>query len=171
MEEMNRIRKIAHGDVNALKEVYEIYKTPVYRIALSITKNHSAAEDITQDTFLRIQEKADRYHYFTSEAAWIYTIARNITYDTLRKNKHEICEEMIYADESFAEEGNPEKGEYAFFDLIKNLSEKDAEIVRFRILADLSFKEISQITNLSVKACNKRYNRALAKLRKEMEEV
>jgi RNA polymerase sigma-70 factor (ECF subfamily) len=168
---MNRIRKIAHGDVNALKEVYEIYKTPVYRIALSITKNHSAAEDITQDTFLRIQEKADRYHYFTSEAAWIYTIARNITYDTLRKNKHEICEEMIYADESFTEEGNPEKGEYAFFDLIKNLSEKDAEIVRFRILADLSFKEISQITNISIKACNKRYNRALAKLRKEMEEV
>jgi RNA polymerase sigma factor (sigma-70 family) len=78
---------------------------------------------------------------------------------------------MVYADEPFTEEGNPEKGEYVFFDLIKNLSEKDAEIIRYRILADLSFKEISQITNLSVKACSKRYSRALAKLRKEMEGV
>lgn len=65
----NRIKQIARGDMEALKELYEVYKIPVYRLAFSMIKNRDSAEDITQDTFLKIQEKAGNFHHNTSEAA------------------------------------------------------------------------------------------------------
>lgn len=161
------MKKIAHGDMGALQSLYEMYKVPVYRLVLSITKNRDLTEDITQDTFLRIQEKAGNYRQNISEASWIYTIARNLTYDILRKRSRESYEEVDAKILPPSAIGNPENGHYAFLDLIKNLSDKDAEIVSLRIVSELPFKEIGKITNSSPEACNKRYIRALAKLREE----
>lgn len=164
---MNCIKKIAQGDMDALQNLYEMYKIPVYRLVFSMTKNRDLAEDITQDTFLRIQEKAGTYHQNISEASWIYTIARNLTYDMLRKRSREACEEVDTETLPPSQIGNPENGSYAFLDLIKNLSDKDAEVVSLRIVAELSFKEIGKITKSTSQACSKRYIRALAKLREE----
>lgn len=165
---MNHIKRIAHGDMEALGILYEAYKTPVYRLAFSMTGSRVLAEDITQDTFLRIQEKADTYRHNTSEAAWIFTIARNLTYDALRRQRRESPEDTDSLLQLPSAEGNPEGGTYAFLDLISNLPAKDAEIVNLRILGDLSFKEIGRITKLSADACGKRYTRALNKLRREI---
>lgn len=163
----NRIKQIARGDMEALRELYEAYKVPVYRLAFSMTKNRESAEDITQDTFLKIQEKAGKYHYNTSEAAWIYTIARNLARDWMRRHKPEPLEdEKLQQIPSF--EGNPENGDYVFMDLISCLSKEDTEIVSLRILAGLSFKEIGRVTHATAGACGKRYARALDKLRAEI---
>lgn len=162
---MNHIKRIAHGDMEALGTLYEAYKTPVYRLAFSMTGSRVLAEDITQDTFLRIQEKADTYSHNTGEASWIFTIARNLTYDALRRQRRESPEDTDSLLQVPSAEGNPEGGTYAFLDLIGNLPTKDAEIVSLRILGDLSFKEIGRITKLSADACGKRYTRALTKLR------
>ena len=165
---MNYIKRIAHGDMEALRILYEAYKTPVYRLAFSMTGSRVLAEDITQDTFLWIQEKADTYRHNTSEASWIFTIARNLTYDALRRQRRESIEDTDSLLQVPSAEGNPEGGTYAFLDLIGNLPAKDAEIVSLRILGDLSFKEIGRITKLSADACGKRYTRALNKLRREI---
>ena len=167
---MNRIKQIAGGDMQALEALYEAYKIPVYRLAFSLTKNREAAEDITQDTFLRIQEKAGTYRFHPSEAAWIYSIARNLSYDMLRRRRPGLVEDESLLLQIPAKEGNPEQGAYAFVDLISGLSVRDAEVVSLRILADLSFKEIGRITHTTASACGKRYGRALQKLQKQMKE-
>ena len=166
---MNHIKQIAQGDVTALAALYEAYKAPIYRLALSMTKNRDLAEDITQDTFLKIQEKAKSYRYNGSESAWIYTIARNLAYDRLRQRRadHNTEDETLLL-QIPSSEGNPENSEYLFFDLIKSLSAKDSEIVCLRILADLSFKDIGRITHASAGSCSKRYGRALDQLRMEL---
>lgn len=163
----NRIKQIARGDMEALKELYEVYKIPVYRLAFSMIKNRDSAEDITQDTFLKIQEKAGNYYHNTSEAAWIFTITRNLTHDLMRKHKAEPLEDTKLQ-QIPSSEGNPENGDYVFLDLIAGLSKDDAEVVSLRILAGLSFKEIGKITHATAGACGKRYARALDKLRTEM---
>ena len=154
--------------MEALEALYESYKTPVYRLAYSLTKSRESAEDITQDTFLRIQEKAGMYRYNSSEAAWIYTIARNLSHDLLRRRRPEMPDEGELFSQLPAKDGDPEHGTYAFEDLISGLSGKEAEVVSLRILADLSFKEIGRITHTTAGACGKRYARALKKLYKEM---
>lgn len=166
---MNRIRQIARGDLDALEELYGLYKVSVYRLAFSLTKSRELAEDLTQETFLRIQEKAGTYRFHTSEAAWIYTIARNLAYDAMRRLRPESALEMDALLQIPSSEGNPEQGSFAFLDMIGSLEQKDAEVVSLRILADLSFKEIGRITHSTAGACTKRYARALEKLRREMD--
>lgn len=166
---MDRIRRIADGDMEALTALYETYKIPVFRLAFSMTKNRDLAEDITQDTFLRIQEKAGTYRRHTGEAAWIYTIARNLVYDAARKGRREPLGDGGMPLELPSAEGNPESSVFVFLDLIGSLSNQDAEVVSLRILAGLSFKEIGRVMHASAGACSKRYTRALEKLRKEVE--
>lgn len=176
---MNLIHRIARGDREALSELYERHKTGVYRLALSLTKDVYQAEDITQETFLRVQEKAGTYRRSGSEAAWLAAIARNLAYDSLRRQSREMDmnpkEEdgvMRALEEISARENRPDSaaGDLYFLDLLKSLSERERETVCLRILCGLSWAEIGRITEEKKDAARKRYVRALLKLRNQLEE-
>lgn len=167
---MNLLPQIARGDIRALELLYQEQKTRIYRLALSLTGDPYLAEDITQDTFLRVQEKAPSYHRDISETAWIVTIARNLSYDYLRRRSreapHESAAELA---ESSAEEA-PEASRFVFLELLKDLTPSEKETVCLRILADLPWKEIGQITGQNPEAERKRYSRALVKLRGQIKQ-
>lgn len=55
---MSLIHEIAQGNTDALEQLYKQYKDRVYRLALSLSHDMHLAEDITQDTFLHVQERA-----------------------------------------------------------------------------------------------------------------
>ena len=174
---MNLIRKIARGNVGALEQLYERYKTGVYRLTLSLTGDPYLAEDITQDTFLRIQENASSYRPGGGEAAWVLTIARNLTYDCLRRRRREICSDdaareygglAAGAFSSFAASGGEAAaGNLYFLDLIYGLSLVEKGLVCLRILGGLPWREIGRITCQSGEACRKRYERILKRLREQ----
>lgn len=173
---MNLIRKIARGDTAALEQLYERHKTGVYRLALSLTNDPYLAEDITQDTFLRIQENASSYRRDSGEAAWIFTIARNLTYDCLRRRSRELCSDVSAWEgggsgggvSGAASGGEAAAGNLYFLDLLSDLSPKEKELVCLRILGGLSWREIGRITSQSADACRKRYERILKRLRDQL---
>ncbi|MBI3760801.1 MAG: sigma-70 family RNA polymerase sigma factor [Chloroflexi bacterium] len=68
------------GDIEALGELYERYRLPVYRTALAITRDPSAAEDILQDSFLRLYTYAHRINPSLPVAPWLYRITVNLSY-------------------------------------------------------------------------------------------
>lgn len=171
---MNHIRQIALGNMEALTTIYEQHKAKVYRLALSMLGDPYLAEDVTQETFLRIQEHASSYRRNISEAAWIATIARNLSYDHLRKRSRETTDNLeqesdiksplVAALDQQAVENADNASDLYYLDLIAPLAPDEREIVNLRILADLSWKEISQIMGKQADACRKRYQRALEKL-------
>ena len=176
---MNLIHRIAKGDREALEKLYEQHKTGVYRLALSLTKDIYLAEDITQETFLRVQEKAGTYRRSGSEAAWLAAIARNLSYDSLRRRSRETDMNpeggdgvTRVLDEISVREGAPdgEAGDLYFLDLLKSLNEREQEVVCLRIHSGLSWPEIGRITGEKKEASRKRYVRALLKLRNQLEE-
>ena len=67
---MKLLPKIARGDRGALEQLYAQQKTRVYRLVLSMTGDPYLAEDLTQETFLRVQESAGTYRRDISETAW-----------------------------------------------------------------------------------------------------
>ena len=78
-------QRLRDGDSSALGRLYDVYGPLVYRLALRIVKDHQAAEDIVQDTFIRLWERADRIHEdATAIGPWIATIGRNRALDYLR---------------------------------------------------------------------------------------
>ena len=162
---MSLIKKIAAGDVRALERLYEQLGTRVYRLAMSILGDTYGAEDIVQETFLRVQEKATAYKREESDAAWVFAIARNLAMDRIRKN----ARERLSCEEEFPETTESEKGysDILFLDMISDLSGGEREVVSLRIVAELKWDEIGRILGIGAEAARKRYSRSLEKLRRK----
>ena len=79
--------KISNGDNQAFAYLYTNTYQAVYGFLLSILNNREEAEDILQETYIKIRENAFRYQNKEKPMAWIFTIARNLAYMKLRKRK------------------------------------------------------------------------------------
>ncbi|MBO5867361.1 MAG: RNA polymerase sigma factor [Oscillospiraceae bacterium] len=143
-------------DQQAFCKLYETYKNGVFRYILSIVKNSALAEDILQDTFVKVLTGGLRCAP-GKEQAWLYRVSRNLCYDRLRRLK----KEQTYAEMPEAQ------NECAYMEMIASLSPKDREIVTLRIVGGLSHKEIGRVLGITAGAAQKRYERAIAILRSE----
>lgn len=139
---------------------YEQYKTGIFRYILSITHDPHLAEDILQDTFVQLIVGGIRFDP-GKEQARLYKVARNKCFDVLRRNKkqQEISVSAPYVEDQ----------KWDFIELISPLPAIEQEIVTLKIISGLSHKEISKIVGLTVAGTKKRYERAIQKLRVEME--
>lgn len=82
------IRLIANSQEAALGELYDRFSRLVFSIAVSSVGNSAIAEEITQDVFLRVWEKADTYRINQGQVkTWIASIARNRSIDVIRRQK------------------------------------------------------------------------------------
>lgn len=134
---------------------YEQYKTGIFRFALSILKDRTLAEDVLQETFLKLLSGRYMVHE-GKEQAWLYKVARNLCYDILRNRDREV------------ELAEPQSREaYGYIDMISGLDLMEREIVTLKIVGGLSHKEIARVMGLTVHASKKRYERAIQKLREE----
>lgn len=148
-------------DENEIYRLYNQHKDGIYRYILSITKDPYLAEDVLQDIFVKLLTKEVRF-ISGKEYAWLYKAARNRCYDILKK-------ENRYCNLSPSETSPPDQN-WKFIELISSLSEKEQEIMSLKYIAGFTHKEIAKITGQTVHAAKKRYERALQKLRNEMEE-
>ncbi|MGI8858365.1 MAG: RNA polymerase sigma factor [Thermomicrobiales bacterium] len=93
---------IAVGDERGLAGLYDRYGAPIFSVSLRITGDRLAAQEVTQDTFLRVWQCAEQYDPQRGEvAAWLFTIARRNALGYLRRRRRRVP----LADESFVGEG------------------------------------------------------------------
>ena len=138
---------------------YEQYKTGIYRYALSILKDPNGAEDVLQETFLRLLSGK----YVVREEkiqAWLYRVARNYCYDLLRKRERE---------QDLPPELSVHEGQFAYIERIAVLDITDREIVTMKVLSGMTCREIGNVMRMTASSVQKRYERAIKKL-KEQEE-
>jgi len=141
------------------ERLYEEHKTGIFRYALSIVKSPALAEDVLQETFVRLLQSNGLPFDPSGAQAWLYRVARNICFDLLRRYKKET--------ESTEVGGNDQ---FAYLELIQPLTPKEQEIVSLKILGNLSHKEIAAVLGITVHGAKKRYERAIGKLRQTMKE-
>jgi len=79
------IRWVADGDASCLGTLFERHHRGVYQYCLQLTRSPAASEDLVQDVFLKLLQKAASYRGEGSCKAWIFNIARNVTFDYLRR--------------------------------------------------------------------------------------
>ncbi|MBD5525337.1 MAG: sigma-70 family RNA polymerase sigma factor [Lachnospiraceae bacterium] len=166
---MNIIKRIAKGENRALEELFLLYKEKVFRMALAILGDQFLAEDVVQETFLRVQQNAKSYQFRNSEREWIMTIAHNIAIDVLRKRKKEIIQEEIISYREMSDAVSDCDNDIGFLQLIEPLNEPDRQIVSLHLISGLKHREIAHILNMSVSAVKKRYERAIKRIAHEME--
>ncbi len=88
------------GDENALVQIIDTYRDGLMLYLNSFVSNLSVAEELTEDTFLKLVLKKPRFSARSSFKTWLYSIGRNLALDHLRRKKHhtvplESCPELL----------------------------------------------------------------------------
>ena len=134
-------------------------------------RNRTLAEDITQETFIRFFESTN-YRNVGKEMAYLYTIARNLCIDCIRKQKDDLIEDMSAEIEDMQESKDNAEAivdRVSIDQALDCLSTDEREAVVLRFSGELSIEDIGKSMGISRFAVRRRISSALEKLRKEME--
>ncbi len=86
-EDLDLVRSYLAGDVSAFDELMQAHEDRVFGICLRMLRDREAALDATQETFLTVFRKADRYKAEAAFSTWLYRVAVNTCYDLLRRQR------------------------------------------------------------------------------------
>lgn len=167
--------EIATSDREAfIEEALVRYESPLLRYAYSLTGDLEAAQDVVQDTFLRLWEQSpESVAPFLNR--WLYTVCRNRALDIRRKSRRMVelnefeWEQQAARDASPAEVAALSDSAAAVVRLLPNLSANQREVLRLRFQMQMSYQEISGITDLSVTNVGFLLHTALKTLRQQLE--
>ncbi|MBR7110946.1 MAG: RNA polymerase sigma factor [Clostridia bacterium] len=157
------------GDENAFEYIYNYAKNAVFYCAYSILKDRGLAEDIMQNTFMKVRQYAYSYQKGTKPLAWITTIARNLSINEHNKRKREVYTD--FTDYSMRSASYTMSDDKLVLDsAFKCLKEKDRQIVIMHVLGGLKHRELAEIFGMPLGTVLFKYNSALKKLRKYITE-
>lgn len=177
------VKSFVAGNQSSMEVLVNRHKDKVYTYILLIVKDEMLAEDIFQETFIKVIKslKKGKYHERGIFVSWVIRIAHNLIIDHFRKAKHlqtvsnqdsemDIFNSKKFSDKNVEEILVKEQIENDVKDLIDQLPEDQKEVVLLRHYGGLSFKEISEMTNVSINTALGRMRYALINLRKMIEE-
>lgn len=172
MQELeNHINRLALGDKAAMAAIYDRTKSAVYGLALSILRNVSDAEDVMQDTYIRIYEGSPNYRQEGKPMAWILRITRNLALDIVRSPATadlELEAERMPDKKSDFSESSLDK--LVLEMLLSQLDQDERQIVMLHSIERFKHREIAEILGIPLGTELSKYHRSLAKLRKSLEE-
>ena len=179
-----RLAKLARkGDQRAFAEIVELYKDKLYHLGYRMTGNRQEAEDVVQETFLRVFNNLDRYDENQKFSTWIYRIATNLCIDRLRKRKnvysldaesgdHEGLDgySMLPSDDRTPEsELMLSETQRVIHEAMETLPPKYKSVMVLRYMQDLSLQEISDVLDMPVTTVKTRVHRGREFMRKKLE--
>ena len=162
--------RIAKGEKEAFCRLYEQTKGAVYAYALSILCHQADAEDVMQETYLRIRSAAHLYQPQGKPLVWIFTITRNLCLMRLRNRKRNIHAELDDVQKGkICEELKSSENRMILDMAFQILSEEECQIILLHAVVGLKHREIAENLQLSLSTVLSRYNRGIKKMRKLLE--
>ena len=144
-----------------IEELYKNYSKLVFGVIYSILKNTDEAEDVLQNVFIKIFKLDNEKLPTKSHLSWLYSVAKNETINYIKKHSKEKNFENLYEISDNDTEIEKVLDKEYFNNLIKNLPQKQQEILSLKIVSNLSFKEIANILNMKIPAVQWHYYKSL----------
>ncbi|OEY71975.1 RNA polymerase sigma factor [Salegentibacter salarius] len=175
------VRKYMDGSEAALSKLITRHQHRIYSFIFSKVFDRDVAEDIFQDTFIKVINtlKRGKYNEEGKFLPWVMRIAHNLVIDHFRRNKRmpkfdnsgdfNIFSVLSDSDLNIETQIIKDQIENDVKELIKELPEDQLEVLTMRIYKDMSFKEISERTGVSINTALGRMRYALINLRKIIE--
>jgi len=180
--EKELVQAYIKGNEQAIEQLIVRHKSRVYTYIICKVRNEALAEDVFQDTFIKVINtiKKGKYNDEGKFLPWVMRIAHNLIIDHYRKNKRmpfiknsdefDIFDVIKNPDQNIQEEIEKEQVLADVKKLVKFLPQDQKEVLMMRMYYDMSFKEISETTNVSINTALGRMRYALINLRKMAEE-
>ena len=172
------ILRFQEGDINAYNELVKRYKDRLLNFVLRYFNNVEQAEDVVQDTLIKLYTHASYYKNVAKFSTWIFTIAKNNALTELRKNKRKKTDSLWTEDGQIIDINSKEESldskvqnEIAIDQLNKFLDEIPENFrmaVVLRDFQELSYEEISKILEIPIGTIKSRINRGRIQLAEKM---
>ncbi len=174
--------KFQNGDELAYNELVNRYKNKLLNFIYRYFGSKDDAEDILQETFIKLYYKKDYYKPISEFSTWIYTIAANLSKTELRKRKRRKTSQLSemgvenkefdirYEDDTDLEI-NTEYNEHEINKAIQDLETPFRTAFILRDIQELSYEEISKITEVPLGTIKSRINRARIQLQGKLKEI
>ena len=172
------VKNYVEGDENALTLLINRHQSKIFGFIYSKISDRDISNDIFQDTFIKVIKtlKSKSYNEEGKFLPWVMRIAHNLIIDHYRKNKkmpmfretEEFSIFSIMSDDTLTIENKiiREQVEIDLKKLIEELPADQKEVLVMRMYQDMSFKEISEITGVSINTALGRMRYALMNMRK-----
>ncbi|HHY82996.1 MAG TPA: RNA polymerase sigma factor [Clostridiales bacterium] len=157
------IAELANGNTKALSKIYDCMARMIFSVAYAITGNYQDAENVLQDTMIEIMKYAHAYQSGSNAKAWILAIARHCSIDIVRKRKQSVSIDNLKTTD--LPETRPDLSRLEVLDMLSVLGSEEKQCLILRLYAKMPHKEIAKIMNISVASAQKKYQRAVRKLK------
>ena len=177
------VRQYLNGDKSAIEILINRHQQRVFTYIVLLVKNQELAEDIFQETFIKViaSLKKGKYQEQGIFVSWVVRIAHNLVIDHFRKSKNmrmfsnedsemDIFNSQKFSDSTVEEDMVVDQIHTDVRTLVDALPEEQREVVLLRHFGDLSFKEISEQTGVSINTALGRMRYALINMRKMIKE-
>lgn len=177
------VQKTKNGDLDAFDELVRRYEGKIYGMAYRFVGNHADANDLAQDTFIRVYQALAGFRGDAAFSTWLYRIAANICRDELRKRQRRrsvSMDEMIdaspanvpTADGSYSPEETVQRRELQrqVQFCLNELSDDHRLVLIMREIQGLSYEEIASALQCSMGTVKSRISRARSALKEKMSE-
>ncbi|UFJ40704.1 RNA polymerase sigma factor SigW [Brevibacillus humidisoli] len=175
-------QRAKRGDRDAFAELVEIYKDKIFQLAYRMTGNRQEAEDIAQETFLRVFANLHTYDESYKFSTWIYRIATDLCIDRGRKKKPDFSlDQQVEGTEGLdwysrlsSTDKTPEENlmtqelQDTVQGALSQLSPKYRSIMILRYIEDLTLQEISAVLQLPITTIKTRIHRGREALRNKL---
>ena len=170
------ISRVRQGDLLALGTLYTRHKMQVFRIALAVTRDPTAAEDILQECFLRLYASVDRFDETRPLLPWLYRVTVNLSYNWVtRRNRWlsplEDAVERLQAGPKSSPERSVERHELQRIvrEALDSLKLKHRVVLVLFYLGGFSVKEVAYVLDLPTGTVKSRLYYGRERLRSRLE--
>jgi RNA polymerase sigma-70 factor (ECF subfamily) len=168
--------RVQKGDLDAFETIYNRFHEPVFHFILRLVKERTLAEDLLQETFLRILRERKGYRKIAQFSTYLFTIARNLCLDALKawERKHVLSNKEDYVESAM----DPSKGPSEIMEEteireivqreIHELPRDQREVLLLSKYSGLTHEEIAQIVESTPDAVKQKVYRAMLSLRQKL---
>ena len=179
-EEAGLLRAAQGGDPAAFSELVRRHQRAIYRVAYALTRNPSDADDLAQETFVRAWQAIGRFRVGEPLHPWLARIATNLAFSLFRRRKRRPetpLEPLVEAGQQWGVEDDPaervEEDERSghLQAAFATLKPEHQAVLALRVVEELSYEEMAELTGAGVSALKMRVKRACDRLRELLEGV
>lgn len=177
------LHDVAHGDLRAFDVIVRRYRDRLLNFVFRFLGDRETAEDVVQETFLRVFQKCKEYHPSARFSTWIFTIAGNLAKSELRRRKkwrllpldwNEHTERRVEIPDDARQPDDLAETEIATEAIqkaIESLSPKHRQVVILRDIQDMPYEEIAQIVGCPIGTVKSRLNRGRLHLQNKLKRL
>jgi len=182
------LERFKEGDARAFETLLQRYRAPIYNFILRSVRDRERAADLTQDTFLKVVQRADSFRGGSKLSTWIYAIARNLCIDHGRRMKFRRHKSLDAPMKQSDEKSSPMVDRVAseapvtdrdaiakelqihIAEAVEELPDEQREVFLLRQVQGLPFKDIAEVVGVSENTVKSRMRYALERLQGALSE-